>query len=96
MYFTLKDSDSRIKCVMFRGNASKLKFMPEDGCAVIIRGYFSVYERDGQYQLYAEDMIPEGTGSLYEAYEQLKKKLSSLGYFDESRKKLPLCPGQSV
>ena len=93
MYFTLKDSDSRIKCVMFRGNASKLKFMPEDGCAVIIRGYFSVYERDGQYQLYAEDMIPEGTVSLYKAYEQLKKKLSSLGYFDESRKKkLPFMP----
>lgn len=92
-YFTLKDSDSRIKCVMFRGNASKLKFMPEDGCAVILRGYFSVYERDGQYQLYVEDMIPEGTGSLYKAYEQLKKKLSGLGYFDEARKrKLPFMP----
>jgi len=92
-YFTLKDSNSRIKCVMFKGNASKLKFMPEDGCAVILRGYFSVYERDGQYQLYVEDMIPEGTGSLYKAYEQLKKKLSELGYFDEARKKkLPFLP----
>ncbi|HWR60847.1 MAG TPA: exodeoxyribonuclease VII large subunit, partial [Clostridia bacterium] len=92
-YFTLKDSASRIKCVMFRGNASKLKFMPEDGCAVILRGYFSIYERDGQYQLYVEDMIPEGTGSLYKAYEQLKNKLSRLGYFDEARKrKLPFMP----
>lgn len=92
-YFTLKDSDSRIKCVMFRGNASKLKFIPEDGCEVILRGYFSVYERDGQYQLYVEDMIPEGTGSLYKAYEQLKKKLSGLGYFDEARKRrVPFMP----
>lgn len=92
-YFTLKDQDSRIKCVMFRGNASKLKFIPEDGCAVVLRGYFSLYERDGQYQLYAEDMLPEGTGSLYKAYEQLKKKLSLLGYFDEARKrKLPFMP----
>jgi exodeoxyribonuclease VII large subunit len=70
-----------------------LKFIPEDGLAVIVRGYFSIYERDGQYQLYAEDMIPEGTGSLYKAYEQLKKKLSTLGYFDEARKKkLPFLP----
>ena len=92
-YFTLKDSDSRIKCVMFKGNASKLKFVPEDGLAVILRGYFSIYERDGQYQFYVEDMIPEGTGSLYKAYEQLKKKLSQLGYFDEDRKKkLPFMP----
>lgn len=92
-YFTLKDSSSRIKCVMFRGNASKLKFIPEDGCAVILRGYFSIYERDGQYQLYVEDMLPEGTGSLYKAYEQLKKKLSQSGYFDEAvKKKLPFMP----
>lgn len=92
-YFTLKDSDSRIKCVMFKGNASRLKFMPEDGCAVILRGYFSIYERDGQYQFYIEDMIPEGTGSLYKAYEQLKKKLERLGYFDEARKRmLPFLP----
>lgn len=92
-YFTLKDEASRIKCVMFKGNSSKLKFIPEDGCAVILRGYFSIYERDGQYQLYVEDMIPEGTGSLYKAYEQLKKKLSELGYFDEARKKrLPFLP----
>ncbi len=92
-YFTLKDADSRIRCVMFKGNASKLKFIPEDGCEVILRGYFSIYERDGQYQFYVEDMIPEGTGSLYKAYEQLKKRLSELGYFAESRKRqLPFLP----
>lgn len=81
IYFTLKDADSRIRCVMFKGNASKLKFIPEDGFAVILRGYFSIYERDGQYQFYAEDMIPEGTGSLYKAYEQLKKKAFKSGLF---------------
>ena len=93
IYFTLKDRDSRIKCVMFRGSSSKLKFRPEDGLEIIVRGYFSIYERDGQYQLYAEDMIPEGTGSLYKAYEQLKKKLQEDGVFDTARKKkLPYLP----
>lgn len=93
MYFTLKDSDSRIKCVMFRGSMSKLKFRPEEGMAVIVRGYFSIYERDGQYQFYAEDMAPEGTGSLYKAYEQLKTKLADAGWFDNNRKKkIPFLP----
>jgi exodeoxyribonuclease VII large subunit len=92
-YFTLKDNDSKMKCVMFKGSASKLKFMPEDGMAVVVQGYLSVYERDGQYQLYAEDMIPEGVGALYKAYEQLKTKLFGLGYFDEVNKKpLPYLP----
>lgn len=92
-YFTLKDNDSKMKCVMFKGSASKLKFMPEDGMAVVVQGYLSVYERDGQYQLYVEDMIPEGVGALYKAYEQLKTKLSGLGYFDEVNKKpLPYLP----
>lgn len=92
-YFTLKDNDSRIKCVMFKGNASKLKFMPEDGMSVVVKGYFSVYERDGQYQLYVENIIPDGVGALYQAYEQLKKKLSALGYFDEKNKKpIPYLP----
>lgn len=94
IYFTLKDSESRVKGVMFRGSAAKLKFIPEDGLAVIVRGYFSLYERDGQYQLYAEDMVPEGTGSLYKAYEQLKKRLSEEGLFDPAKKKnLPFMPG---
>ncbi|MDF2889665.1 MAG: xseA [Clostridia bacterium] len=92
-YFTLKDNDSKMKCVMFKGSASKLKFMPEDGMAVVVQGYLSVYERDGQYQLYAADMIPEGIGALYKAYEQLKTKLAALGYFDEVNKKtLPYLP----
>jgi exodeoxyribonuclease VII large subunit len=92
-YFTLKDNDSKMKCVMFKGSASKLKFMPEDGMAVVVQGYLSVYERDGQYQLYAADMIPEGVGALYKAYEQLKIKLAALGYFDEANKKtLPYLP----
>lgn len=93
IYFTLKDNDSRLKCVMFKGSASKLKFMPEDGMSVVVRGYFSVYERDGQYQLYAEDIIPDGVGALYQAYEQLKKKLAAMGYFDEGNKKpIPYLP----
>jgi exodeoxyribonuclease VII large subunit len=93
IYYTLKDSESRIKGVMFKRYADKLKFMPEDGLAVVVRGYFSIYERDGQYQLYTEDMMPEGTGSLYKAYEQLKRKLSSEGMFDEDIKKpLPFMP----
>lgn len=92
-YFTLKDNDSKMKCVMFKGSASKLKFMPEDGMAVVIQGYLSVYERDGNYQLYATNMIPEGIGALYKAYEQLKTKLAALGYFDEENKKpLPFLP----
>lgn len=92
-YFTLKDNDSKMKSVMFKGSASKLKFMPEDGMAVVVQGYLSVYERDGQYQFYAEDMIPEGVGALYKAYEQLKIKLAALGYFDEAIKKpLPYLP----
>ena len=93
VYFTLKDADSRIKCVMFKSSFLKVKFMPEDGLAVIVSGYMSIYERDGQYQMYADSMLPEGTGSLYKAYEQLKSKLSKQGLFDETtKKKLPYMP----
>lgn len=93
MYFTLKDEDSKIKAVMFKGYNSFLKFMPEDGMKVIIEGYVSVYERDGQYQLYCTRMQPEGIGDLYLAYEQLKKKLETEGLFDEQWKKpIPLFP----
>ncbi len=92
-YFTLKDEKSVLKCVMFRSNASSITFVPEDGMKVIIRGYISVFERDGQYQLYAEEMQPDGIGALYIAYEQLKKKLQAEGLFDEERKKkLPYIP----
>lgn len=93
VYFSLKDRESRIKCVMFKSNFSKLKFIPEEGMQVVIRGYLSVFERDGQYQLYAEGIIAEGAGELYKAYEQLKDRLGKEGLFDEKRKRsLPILP----
>ncbi|MDP4180691.1 MAG: exodeoxyribonuclease VII large subunit [Bacillota bacterium] len=93
MYFTLKDETSIIKCVMFRTHNSALKFDPDNGMKVIIGGYVSVFERDGQYQLYAESMQPDGIGALHLAYEQLKQKLENEGLFDKRRKKpLPLLP----
>ncbi|MDD2481258.1 MAG: exodeoxyribonuclease VII large subunit [Lutispora sp.] len=93
VYFSLKDRESRIKCVMFKSNFSKLKFIPEEGMQVVIRGYLSVFERDGQYQLYAEGIIAEGAGELYKAYEQLKDRLDKEGLFDEKRKRsLPILP----
>jgi exodeoxyribonuclease VII large subunit len=93
-YFTLKDEKGVLKCVMFRSNASALAFVPEDGMKVQVRGYISVFERDGQYQLYAQEMQPDGVGALYVAFEQLKAKLQAEGLFDENRKRrLPLIPG---
>lgn len=93
MYFTLKDEKSLIKCVMFKGCNSTLKFMPENGMKVIIKGYISVFERDGQYQLYAQEMQSDGTGNLHIAFEQLKKKLFDEGLFDEDIKKpIPYLP----
>ncbi len=93
MYFTLKDEASLIRAVMFRGYASRLKFRPENGMKVMICGNVSVYPRDGQYQLYAEEMEPDGVGALYIAYEQLKAKLDAEGLFDRSRKRpLPKLP----
>ena len=87
-FLTLKDEGSLIKAVMFRGNASKLKFMPENGMKVVVTGRVSAYVRDGQYQIYIESMEPDGVGALYIAYEQLKKKLTEEGLFDRSKKKL--------
>lgn len=93
MYFTIKDDSSLLKCVMFKTHASGLRFQPENGMKVLIRGYVSLYERDGQYQLYAEEMQPDGMGSLHLAFEQLKKKLELEGLFDARyKKKLPYLP----
>ncbi|MFC5467879.1 exodeoxyribonuclease VII large subunit [Cohnella suwonensis] len=93
MYFTLKDEGARLKCIMFASYNQRLPFSPKDGMKVLARGGVSVYERDGQYQFYATAMQPDGIGSLYLAYEQLKKKLEAEGLFDELRKReLPAYP----
>ena len=92
-YFTLKDADSSLRCVMFRGSASKLRFRPENGMCVTAFGRVSVYPRDGAYQLYAEQLMPEGMGDLQVAFEQLKAKLEKEGLFDRAQKKpLPSFP----
>lgn len=88
-YFTVKDSESLINAVMFKSAASKLKFLPENGMKVLVRGRVSAYVKSGQYQIYAEAMEPDGVGSLYIAYEQLKRKLEAEGLFSPARK-LPL------
>ncbi|WP_379128822.1 exodeoxyribonuclease VII large subunit [Paenibacillus sp. sgz500958] len=93
MYFTLKDESSRIKAIMFTSHNQRLPFVPKEGARVIARGNVTVYERDGQYQFYATHMQPDGIGSLYLAYEQLKSKLEQEGLFAESRKRpLPRFP----
>ncbi len=89
LYMSIKDSQSVISAVMFAGNASRLKFRPENGMSVIIRGRVSIYERDGKYQLYIDDMQPDGIGALSLAFEQLKEKLSKAGLFDNEHK-LPI------
>lgn len=86
MYFTIKDQHSRIQAVMFQGQNKKLRFKPENGMNVLIRGEVSVFESYGQYQLYVYEMEPDGIGALYLAYEQLKEKLASEGIFDEAVK----------
>lgn len=92
-YFTLKDSFSSLKVVMFRSRSRLVPFRPENGMAVTIRGYISLYERDGNYQLYAQEIEPDGTGALYLAFEQLKARLQKEGLFEgKYKKKLPLLP----
>lgn len=92
-YFTLKDNESSLRCVMFKSSASKLRFKPESGMGVTVFGRVAVYLRDGAYQLYCTNMLPEGTGDLQLAFEQLKKKLSDEGLFDAAHKKpLPVFP----
>ena len=90
-YFTLKDDAGQLKSVMFRSYFSRLAFLPEDGMRVIAHGRVSVYESSGQYQLYVDDLQPDGAGSLAMRFEQLKRKLAAEGLFDESRKR-PLPP----
>ena len=94
-YFTLKDEGSALRCVMFRGMASKLRFRPENGMKVIAFGRIGVFPRDGAYQLYCSDLSAQGVGDLYVAFEQLKEKLSKEGLFDPAHKKpLPKYPAR--
>ena len=93
MYFTSKDENSLIKCVMFKSYTTHLSFMPKDGMKVMVLGSVAVFERDGIYQIYAKAMKEDGLGSLYTAYEELKKKLEQEGLFAEShKKKIPFMP----
>jgi len=93
-YFTLKDEGGALKCVMFKGNAFRLRFRPENGMKIIAMGKISVYPRDGAYQLYCTAMAMDGVGDLYAAFEQLKKKLAAEGLFDPAHKKsIPNYPG---
>lgn len=93
MYFTLKDENSLIKCIMFKSYAQRLDFMPKDGMKVFLVGSVSVFERDGVYQIYAKAMQEDGVGILYKKYEELKQRLQLEGYFDEKHKqKIPKMP----
>ena len=92
-YFSLKDEGGLIRAVMFRMSAQRLNFLPENGMKVILRGRISSFVRDGQYQIYVNDIQPDGVGALYVAYEQLKRRLEAEGLFDQSRKKpIPRLP----
>jgi len=92
-YFTMKDAEGTLKCVMFKGSASKLRFRPENGMSVVAFGRVAVYPRDGAYQLYVNEITPDGVGDLYVAFEQLKEKLQKEGLFDDIHKKpLPRYP----
>jgi len=92
-YFTMKDAEGTLKCVMFKGSAIKLRFRPENGMSVVAYGRVEVYPRDGIYQLYVNEITPDGVGDLYVAFEQLKEKLLKEGLFDEHHKKpLPRYP----
>ena len=92
-YFTLKDDEAAVSCVMFKGNTGRLRFRPTDGLKVIVTAKASVYDRDGRFQLYVSDMAADGLGDLFLAFEQLKQKLETEGLFDPARKRpLPMLP----
>lgn len=92
-YFTIKDENSRINAIMFSYNASKLKFLPEDGMKILVKGKISVFESTGNYQMYVEDMMEDGVGNLHIAFEQLKEKLAKEGLFDiKFKKEIPKIP----
>ena len=94
-YFTIKDEKSRISAIMFASNTKSVKFIPEDGMKVLVKGRISVFETTGNYQIYVEEMLEDGIGNLYIAYEQLKKDLEKKGLFDESKKKeIPKIPNR--
>ena len=94
-YFTIKDEKSRISAIMFASNTKSVKFMPEDGMKVLVKGRISVFETTGNYQIYVEEMLEDGIGNLYIAYEQLKKDLEKKGLFDVSKKKeIPKIPNR--
>jgi len=93
-YFTLKDEGGALRCVLFKGNASKLRFRPENGMKIIAMGKISVFPRDGAYQLYCTGLVMDGVGDLYAAFEQLKAKLAAQGLFDPAHKMpIPAYPG---
>ena len=92
-YFTMKDPEGALRCVMFRGSAMRLRFRPENGMKILAVGRITVYPRDGAYQMYCENLTPDGVGDLHVAYEQLKRRLQDEGLFDQSNKKpLPEFP----
>ena len=92
-YFTLKDAEGALRCVMFRSSAQRLRFKPENGMQVVAYGRVTVFPRDGAYQLYCSALTADGAGDLYIAFEQLKEKLSKEGLFDPAHKKtLPTIP----
>ena len=94
-YFSLKDEQGSLRCVMFRGEAVRLRFRPANGMRVVAFGRVSVYPRDGAYQLYCSELLPDGRGSLDEAFERLRRRLEAEGLFDRSNKQpLPRCPGK--
>ena len=86
-YFSLKDDGAIVRAVMFRSYAQNVQFVPRDGMKVLVHGRVSAFVRDGQYQIYVDEIVPDGIGSLYLAFEQLKRKLAAEGLFDEAKKK---------